>query len=243
MSFFDSIFKEIERFSKRIERNVIRRPLRELKRIGTKLVPSPIYDELKRFESSVRNEVKRVARDIRDEMKRVSERINKEFARWEKKLGPFSQFLMVGIKSTVALSTGGFILHAIVDSPFAMTKDEWTFFVQIGLTIASLVITIVSAGAAGGLLASSIMQLASTAISTYKLHEALEARRDAISQLKKAKAIYDVEIRIKREAIRQLEAQILLIERIRQRKEEYDKRIELMMVQHELRVQQIVGAA
>lgn len=239
--FFDKIFKEIKRFHDRIEKNVIRRPLRELKRVGRKLVPSSIYDELKRFESSVRNEVKRAARNIREEMERFSERVNKEFARWQEELGPFSQFIIVGLKTTVAISTGGLVLHAIVDSPFALTSDEWSFFVQLGLTIASAIITFVSAGAASALLASSVMQLASTTISIVELNKSLEERREAIKKLKKFVSLHEVELRVKREAIRKLEKQIILIERIKQKKIEYGKRIELMAVEHEMKVKRIIG--
>ena len=239
---FDSIFDEIKRFARSIEKEIIRKTFRELKRFGRKAVPSKIYEELKRFESSVRNEVKRVARDIRDEIRRVNERIMKEFARWEEELGMFGKFLVVGIKGLALSSPLTFALSQSGLDAFKMTTDEFLILAKLGLTIASIVLSIVSAGATSALVAGSIMELANATVSVVQVTRAIEQRKEVISQLKKAKAQADIEIRAKREAIKKLENQIILIERIKSKKIEYQKRIELMKLNHQKKLKSL-GAA
>ena len=240
--FFDSIFDEIKRFARSVEKEIIRKTFRELKRFGRKTIPPKIYDELKRFESSVRNEIKRVARNIREEIERLNERIMKEFARWQEDLGMFGQFLVVGIKGlmlssplTIALAYGSL-------DAFKMSTDEFLILAKLGLTIASIVLSIVSAGATSALVAGSIMELANAAVSVAQVTRAIDQRKEIIDELKKVKAQADIEIRAKREAILELEKQVKLIEQIKRKKMEYQKTIELMKLNHQKRVQQIVGA-
>ena len=57
-----------------------------------------ISDEFKRFFKRVAKEVSRVARKVKEERDRSFERLNKEFSRWEKQVGPFGKFLVLGIK-------------------------------------------------------------------------------------------------------------------------------------------------
>ncbi|WP_372365421.1 transglutaminase-like domain-containing protein [Candidatus Uabimicrobium sp. HlEnr_7] len=240
--FFDSIFDEIKRFARNLEKQVIRKTFRELKRFGRKAVPSKIYEELKRFESSVRNEIKRVARNIRDEIERLNERIKKEFARWERELGMFGKFLVVGIKGLALSSPLTFALSVGSLDAFKMSTDEFLILAKLGLTIASIVLSIVSAGATSALVAGSIMELANAAVSVVQVTRAIDERKEIIKDLKRLKAVADVEIRAKRETIKQLESQIILAERIKQKKIDYQKRIELMKLNHQKKIQSIIGA-
>ena len=239
--FFDSIFDEIKRFARRIEKQVIRKTFRELRRFGKKAIPPKIYEELKRFESSVRNEIKRVARDIREEIDRLNERIMKEFARWQDDLGMFGQFLVVGIKGLMLANPFTIALTYSVLDAFKMSTDEFLILAKIGLMIASVVLSIVTAGTTSALVAASVIELASATVSVVQVTRAIEQRKEIIDELKKVKAQADVEIRAKREAILELEKQVKLIEQIKRKKMEYQKTIELMKLNHQKRVQQIMN--
>lgn len=198
-----------------------------------------IYDEFKRLERRIRKEIKRVARRIRDEKRRFQERVQAEFERWEDKLGFFGRFLVVGAKVLATVVTGGatiafmapgleFYAAAAVqatDNPFRLNKDEWIFLGQLAGSLGSTIITIVSGGTASGLLAASVLSLASSTASAVKLVDEIEQRQDIIDQLKaqNAKAITDA--RIKREAMRKMETDIKILRYIQQKQTAYAAQI------------------
>lgn len=126
-----------------------------------------------------------------------------------------------------------------VENLWALNEEEWKMLAQLAATIGSAVLTVVSGGAAGPMLAASILSIISTAISTIDLIEQLDARKELLKKLKEQKAKVAMEVRVKREASAKLQSDILLLEEYLVRQQEREARLTMLQVNYDEEVNRI----
>lgn len=193
---------EAKRVAKRIEKEA--RRVRDKISAEIKKLKEAAKLELKMAEIASKKaelEVKRTTRRIEKEFHRVSERIARECERMGRRTGPWTQYLV-----------SGWLKMGLV--PWEMEREEWMALAEIAKVVGSVILTVVSLGHAAPLLAVTAIQMAMAAYDAHTIYEQIEERKKEIKILKALKAKGEIEERIQREAIKKLEADLVLLDQI-----------------------------
>lgn len=205
---------------------------------GIKDIVEDIGEEIGRFFDNVSGEIKRVIRNIEEEANRVALRIKKEkdrvlhninetFKKWESDIGPMGKFLITGVvKMNIPFMLEMQpIMHMQKDNPFKMSSEEIKMAAQIIQLIGSVILSIVTWGSTSMLIAMSVSQLVSTAMSVVDTVDQINKRKELIRQLEQEIAKHNFEVRAKREAIEKLRRDIEILESILTKQKELEKTI------------------
>jgi hypothetical protein len=238
--FFDKIFKEIERVARRI-RDEAKRTWRRIKAEADR-VQDKINAELARWEKDLGPAGKFLILGAKVGVTVLT-------------AGSMAPILATTLMTATGagIATGGIVGAGIAtgttaaplfqqitavgiqveDNPFKLTEDEWILLAKIASSIGSAVLTFVSAGGTAALLAGTVLQLANTAVSGVELHDNLEKRKRALDKLKAMQAKYEIEKRIQREALKKLETDIAILERIVAEQAKYNERVKALQAKKE----------
>lgn len=245
--FFGKIFKELSRFFRKFEKNVIRRPIKEIKRFAEKNFKD-IYQP-----------ISRLARKIRDERRRLFEKIAKGLDDLTEDLGPFGGIAQTVIKAAAAIvvsqvagalarslfmqGSGGInaiasgasrvvVSPMIVEnatfsaltipegSPLEMSAEEWGVLLSIAMTILSA-----GAAAVGNVALVAVTQIAQTAKTAIDVQNAIDEKEKLLDELKQIKAQVLAQAQAQQEVILKLEKDIEILRKFQQLHEEYELKI------------------
>lgn len=151
--------------------------------------------------------------------------------------------MVVGGVAGGALATAGmatanpislFVAVESFESPWKLSKEEWQMLISLASLITSAVLSIVTVGGAAPLLAQSVLQIANAGLSLSSLQDQIEERKKYIDALRAAEIQIDFELRIQREALNKLLADIEALEWYMTRAKEIE--FELISYQEELRL-------
>lgn len=247
--FIDKIFKELRRFFRKFEKNIIRRPFAEIKRFAKKNFKdiyepiSRIGRELRRFKDKVTEEIADILQDITGNLGPLQGLVNTAL----KAVIAFAAGQIAGalIKSLFSAATTGSVggINAvstgvsrvaisstlIQDVAFAsLTVPEGSpleMSAEEWNTLLSIALTIISAGAAavGNVALVAVTQIAQTAKSAVDVSNAISEKEKLLDELKKVRAQVLIQAQAQKEVILKLEHDIALLKKFQGRQAEYEK--------------------